>query len=262
MKKIISFLILFVFIASSFDSYAQLSGILKNIFSSEKTIIRETATISSKNLSKGTRFFYKNSELVLVKISKESKISEGFKKIIKDYGEDIIDYGSEIITQDSPPSLTESKNSTIDYFKEIEIKKLPPKFYKTLCQKFKKDSLNDKEIQLALTGQKINNISITKEKLFKVYFILCDKFAINALTSLHNYYSGDQINQEKIEKLAIERGVKINSKEQSVKDEESDFWDIFIGFIIIIVLFYFIYKLYKFVKLLIQKLTLLLSKKK
>ena len=261
MKKIIYKFIFLIFILSNtFKSYAQLRSIFKNIISSEKVILRETAVISSKNMNKGTRFLFKKSDEVLIKISNESKISEGFKKNVKDFGEDIIDYGSEFITTDTPDSETKN-TSSFNYLNEIEINNLNPHIYKILCAKFKKDTLNRNELKLALTGQTINNISISKEKLYKLYFILSDKFAYNELIKIYTYYSGNKIKQEKIEALALDRGLVIDSEEKTSKEEETSYIDIIFGFLILILILYIIFKIYIKIKLLVQKIIALFSKK-
>lgn len=252
----------FVFCASfiPFNLSGQLNVLLKNIFKSEKVLLKEAAIITSKEIKIGTRFIYKNSDQVFMKISKESKILDGFKKNVDDFGLDILEFGSEFIPSDTPD--TDREHTTkFDYFKEIQIDNLNPNIYKLLCDKFKKDTLNVQELRLALIGQKINNISITKENLYRLYFILSDKFAYNELIKIHEYYSGDKIKQGKIESLALDRGLVIDSVKKTSKEEETSYIDIIFGFLILILILYIIFKIYIKIKLLVQKIIALFSKK-
>jgi hypothetical protein len=205
----------------------QLGAIFKNVFkSSEKEIIHEAAVNSTKQISKNTRFILKNSDEVFIRLSKELKLSEGLKKNLDDFSDFLVDIGKELFINPDEQSLNSSNNNIID---ELDLNHLNKDLFKLLCEKLDKDSLNNIELKLAFTGQKINNRAITKESLYKFYFIISPTFAQKEIIKLKEFYSKDKAKQEIINNL-------IQEKEESSEDEGSTFFDVIFNFNFIVVL--------------------------
>lgn len=229
----------------------QLGAIFKNVFkSSEKEIIHEAAVNSTKQISKTTRFILINSDEVFIRLSKELKLSEGFKKNLDDFSDFLVDIGKEMFTSPNEQTLNSSNNNIID---ELDLNHLNKNLFKLLCKKFGKDSLNNIELKLALTGQKVNNRAITKENLYKLYFIISPTFAQKEIIKLKEFYSKDKAKQEIINSFIQEKDNSIGKSNASSEDEGSSFFDIIFNVIAVIIALLISYKIVKNIIIVVKK---------
>ena len=264
LKKL--FFVTFLFWTSfvPFNLNGQLGSILRNVIKSsaiksvEKEIIHEAAVNSTKQISKTTRLILKNSDEVFIRISKELKLSEGFKKNIDDFSDFLFDMGTEMFTNPDVENLNSSKNNIID---ELNLNNINKDLFKLLCKKFGKDSLNNYELKLAFTGQKVNNRAITKENLYKLYFIISPTFAQNEIIKLKEFYSKNKTKQLIISKLIQEEDNSKDKSNKSSEDESTSFSDIMLTVVGIIIALLIIYGIVKKITFVVKKSIALFSRK-
>lgn len=239
-----------------FSLSGQLGSIFKNVIknsaikSAEKEIIHEAAVNSTKQISKTTRLILKNSDEVFIRISKELKLSEGFKKNIDDFSDFLFDMGTEMFTNPDVENLNSSKNNIID---ELNLNNINKDLFKLLCKKFGKDSLNNNELKLAFTGQKVNNIAISKENLYKLYFIISPTFAENEIIKLKEFYSNNKPNQLIIDNLIQGKDNSIDKSSKSSEDESTSFSDLMFTIVVIIIALLIIYNIVKKITFVVKK---------
>ena len=229
------FILILTFFLTS-NLFAQRSA-LKSLFETEAHVISQTTrnlTNESKTILKGIT---SKKNLIKEHQNKLRKFWNENKESIHEIAEHI---GEEVITNTIESTANESF-----YLYQIFHNNYYPSLYKALCKKLKVSEINTSDMLCLFIGQKVNNYTISPQKLYRLHFLFSDQFAKVELEKMMEKIDCSSKQAADIIKLAKTRKIEINKQSCVNSKVEKDAGDPLWGMVLLAALVYLSFRIYK-----------------
>jgi hypothetical protein len=234
--KILLTLCFFLFV----EMISAQSGVLRTLLKEESQVL-SVATKSGLNdvrVLRSSSIAYRktieNHQSLLKKFWGQNK--EQIKEIAESIGEEAFSNGLEETVKIS------------FYLNEIVQNKNYPTLYKAICKKLHVSSASKVDIIVLLIGQEVQNLTIKPEKLYQIFFLMSDQFALEEMNGMLRSTECSSERANKIFQIASSRKLELNKELCIQPQKKKNDGDAFAGILLLSGMGYLTYRIYRFIR--------------